>query len=79
MKTLVLMSCITIGTLRLASLRKRHDTSNDKLVLTDNTNFCLFVWLEALRPSQQFFSRVGTFSWVEPVLSDEDEVSLFIY
>ena len=22
--------------------------------------FCLFVWVEALRPSQQFFSHVGT-------------------
>ena len=29
----------------------------------------------ALRPSQQFFSHVGTFSWVEPVLCNEDEVS----
>ena len=33
------------------------------------------VRVEALRPSQQFFSHVGTFSWVEPVLSNEDEVS----
>ena len=29
----------------------------------------------ALRPSQQFFSHVRMFSWVEPVLSNEDEVS----
>ena len=36
---------------------------------------CLFVWVEALRPSQQFFSHVGTFFWVEPVLNSEDEVS----
>ena len=35
----------------------------------------LFVWVEALCPSQQFFSRLGTFSWVEPVLSNEDKVS----
>ena len=35
----------------------------------------LFVWFKALRPSQPFFSHVGTFSWVEPVLSNEDEVS----
>ena len=35
----------------------------------------LFVWVEVLRPSQLFFSNVGTFSWVEPVLSNEDEVS----
>ena len=35
----------------------------------------LFVWVEALRPSQQFFSHVRTISWVEPVLSNEDEVS----
>ena len=35
-----------------------------------------FFWRdEALRPSQQFFSHVGTFSWVEQVLSKEDEVS----
>ena len=27
-------------------------------------NFCLFVWVEALRPSQQFFSHV----WTEPPL-----------
>ena len=31
--------------------------------------------VEALHPSQQLFSHVGTFSWVEPVLSNEDEVS----
>ena len=36
---------------------------------------CLFVWVEALRPSEQFFSYVGTVSWVEPELSNEDEVS----
>ena len=34
-----------------------------------------FVWVEALSPCQQFFSHVGTFSWVESVLSNEDEVS----
>ena len=34
-----------------------------------------FVWVDALHPSQQFFSHVGMFSWVEPVLSNEDEVS----
>ena len=34
-----------------------------------------FLWVEALPPSQQFFSHVGTFSWVRPVLSNEDEVS----
>ena len=32
------------------------------------------VWVEALRPNQQFFSHVGKFSWVEPVLGNEDEV-----
>ena len=35
----------------------------------------LCVWVAAVRPSQQFFSHVGTFSLVEPVLSNEDEVS----
>ena len=35
----------------------------------------LFFLVEALHPSQQIFSHVGTFSWVEPVLSTEDEVS----
>ena len=36
---------------------------------------CLFVLVEALCTSQQSFSHVGTFSWIEPVLSYEDEVS----
>ena len=27
----------------------------------------------ALHPSQQFFSHVGTFSWVEPAASNEDK------
>ena len=34
-----------------------------------------FVWFEALHSSKQFFSHVGTFSCVEPVLSNEVEVS----
>ena len=34
-----------------------------------------FVWIEALCPSQQFFSHVWTFSWVEPVPSNEEKVS----
>ena len=34
--------------------------------------YSLFVWVKALRPSQQFFSHVG-YSWVEPVPSNEDE------
>ena len=33
-----------------------------------------FVLVEALRNSQQFFRNVGAFSWVEPVLSNGDEV-----
>ena len=37
-----------------------------------------FVWVESLRPIQQYFSHVGTFSWVEPVLSNEDEVACCI-
>ena len=32
-----------------------------------------FVGVEALRLSQHFFSHVGIFSWVEPVLSKKDE------
>ena len=32
------------------------------------------LWVEALRPNQ-YFSHVGTISWVEPELSNEDEVS----
>ena len=35
----------------------------------------LLVWFETLRPSQQCFSHVVTFSWVELVLSNEDGVS----
>ena len=31
-----------------------------------------FFGVEALRPSQTFFSHARTFSWVEPVLSNED-------
>ena len=34
----------------------------------------LGVGVDALRHSQQFFSHVMTFSWVEPVLSNKDEV-----
>ena len=26
--------------------------------------FCWLVWVDVLRPSQQFFSHVGIFSWV---------------
>ena len=37
-----------------------------------NSTLVLF---KALRPNQQFFSHVGTFSWVEPVQSSKsDEV-----
>ena len=36
--------------------------------------FFSFVWVEASRPSQQFFSHVGQFSWIEPVLNNEDEM-----
>ena len=35
----------------------------------------VLVWVEALCPSQQLFSHVMTFSWVEPVLSNDNEVS----
>ena len=35
----------------------------------------MFVWVEAYRPSQHFFSHAGTFSSIEPVLSNEYEVS----
>ena len=35
----------------------------------------LFVWVEALCPSQQFFSHVGMLTSVELVLSNEDELS----
>ena len=41
----------------------------------DPKYFCFFVWVETLHPSQQFFSHFGAFSCVEPVLSNEDEVS----
>ena len=37
--------------------------------------FFLFVWIQALPPSQQFSSQVWTFLWVEPVISNEDEES----
>ena len=35
----------------------------------------MFIWVEALRPSHNFFNHIRTSSWVEPVLSNEDEVS----
>ena len=48
--------------------------------LTPNqTSICYtcncFVWVESLRPRQQFFSHIGMFSWVEPVLSNKNEMS----
>ena len=43
--------------------------------LNANTKDINIVWIEAFHPSQQFFSHVGMFSWVEPVLSNGDEVS----
>ena len=33
------------------------------------------VWVEALRPSQQFYSNLGIISWVELVISNKDDVS----
>ena len=33
-------------------------------------DWILFVWVEALHPSQQFFSHVGMFTWIKPVLSN---------
>ena len=33
------------------------------------------VWVYALLPCQKFFSHVWMFSWVEPVLSNDDKVS----
>ena len=49
----------------------------DIMQITSKTTalFCLFVLVEALRPNQQFFKHVGTFSWVEPKLSISEEVS----
>ena len=50
----------------------------DIMQITSKSNcnvFCLFVWVEALRPSQQFFKHVRTFSWVEPILSNTEVVS----
>ena len=34
-----------------------------------------FVWVNALRSNQQYFSYIGMFSLVEPVLSSVDKVS----
>ena len=50
----------------------------DKKEINDNFSDVDVFWFgrfEALRPSQQFFSRFGTFSWVEPILSNEDKAS----
>ena len=44
-----------------------------RLKVINMPKIILFAWVEALRPSQNF-SVVGTFFWVEPVLSNEDEV-----
>ena len=57
----------------MALVQKNFDTPS---YLLCPYHFYLFVvWVEALHPSQQFFSHVVMFSWVEPVLSNEDEVS----
>ena len=42
----------------------------------DTAHLILFVWVEALHPSQStIFQYVRTIPWVEPVLSNEDEAS----
>ena len=43
-----------------------------RLEISDLESF--YFWVGALRPNQHFFSYVGTFSLVEPVLTNEDEV-----
>ena len=50
---------------------------SDRLGLYFSQETDLFVSIDALCPSQQFFSHIGKFSWVEIVLhvSNEDEVS----
>ena len=40
--------------------REPTELINNQYKCYQQLNFCLFVWVEALRPSQQFFSHVGT-------------------
>ena len=60
-----------------ALLRPRYQVSvyRTKGTLVLGSTVFFFVLVEDLLPSQQFFSHVATFSWVEPVLSNKDEVS----
>ena len=60
------MNFLDIPTLKINALFTRYSLISPLF---------LFVEVEALRPSQQFFSHVGTFSLVYPVLSNEDDVS----
>ena len=54
----------------------------DIMQITSKSNYivvvfcCFFCLGKALRPSQQFFKlkHVGTFYWVEPILSNSGEV-----
>ena len=65
------------GTKTRVYLSNFPNWDNIKFAIKTTISFySVFDWVKALRPSQQFFSHVGTFSWVEPVLSNEDEVSL---
>ena len=57
-------------------LDKRHYTIYQSCLIAFLFDTCflfLCVFFCLGRGSQQFFSHVGTFSWVEPVLSNEDE------
>ena len=60
--------CIDLSTLLIY-------TPLDKKHLPMIIETILFALVEALRPGQHFFSHVGMFSWVKPVLSNENEKS----
>ena len=49
-----------------------------ELVRTIYKYSSLFFWVEALHPSLQYVSPVGTFSGVEPVLCNEDDFCIRI-
>ena len=60
-----------IGLQKGSGKRSRVREKSGNFDMDNEWQPCFLVCVEALLPSQQFFSLVGRFSWVEPVLSNE--------
>ena len=58
---------------RLLMGRKESNQTNKRMLLRISCYFILMSNFDALHPSKQFFSDVGTSSWIEPVLSRWDQ------